>query len=136
MSLSNVFNLSGSALHAQNVRLNTIALNIANADSIAGSPETTFRAQIPVFRAVFDEQQGSQGVGVRVVGIVEDTTAPRKQYMPENPMADDDGFIYMPNINAVEQMSNMMSASRSFQVNIEMMNTAKELMMRTLTIGQ
>lgn len=136
MSLENVFNLSGSALHAQNVRLNTIALNIANAETAAGSPEAVYKAQTPIFQAVFDDQMNTDGVAVKVVGIAEDTAAPQKQYAPDNPMADKDGFIYLPSINTVEQMSNMMTASRSFQVNIEMANTAKELLIRTLTLGQ
>ncbi len=136
MGLSSVFHMSGSALHAQNVRLGTIAQNIANAQTAAGSPETVYRSRVPVFQAVMDNQMNGSGVAVKVVGIVEDTSLPQKQYQPNNPIADENGFIYLPNVNAVEEMSNMMSASRSFQVNIEMMNTAKELLLRTVMMGQ
>ena len=137
MSLFNVFNLSGSALTAQDIRLGAIAQNIANSESVSSTPEDTYRARTPIFRAVYDEYATSgNDVAVKVIGIAEDTSPPQKQYDPGNPMADDDGFIYLPNINRVEEMSNMMAASRSFQVNVEMMNTSKELLLRTLTLGQ
>lgn len=136
MSLFNVFSLAGSAISAQNVRLDLIANNLANAESVAGSPEDVYRAKAPIFQAVFDEAMGSQGVALRVVGIAEDQTPPQKQYAPDDPLADENGYIYMPNVNAVEEMSNMMSASRAFQINVEMMSTSKELLLRTLSIGQ
>lgn len=136
MSLFDVFNLSGSALTAQDIRLGTIAKNIANSESISSTPEGTYRAQSPIFKAVYDEYATGNEIAVKVVGIAEDTSPPQKQYDPGNPLADDNGFIYLPNINRVEEMSNMMSASRSFQVNVEMMNTSKELLLRTLTLGQ
>ena len=137
MSLFDVFGVAGSALSAQKVRLNTIAGNIANADTAASTPERTYRAKSPVFQAVLDQELGSQGVtSVKVLGIVEDQTAPRRQYSPQDPLANEEGYVYLPNINAVEEMSNMMAASRSFQINVELMNTSKELLMRTLKIGQ
>jgi flagellar basal-body rod protein FlgC len=136
MSLFDVFNLSGSALSAQNVRLGTIANNLANAESISTTPEGTYKAQAPIFRAVYDEFADVNKVAVKVVGIAEDTTPPQRRYEPGNPLANPEGFIYMSNVNAVEEMSNMMAASRSFQINIEMMNNSKELLLRTLTIGQ
>ena len=136
MSLFNVFNLAGSAIAAQNVRLDLTASNLANADTVAGSPEEVYRAKAPIFQAVYDEAMGSQGVAVRVVGIAEDQTPPDRQYAPGDPLADENGYIYKPNVNAVEEMSNMMSASRAFQINVEMMTTSKELLLRTLSIGQ
>ncbi len=136
MSLFDVFSLSGSALTAQNIRLNTIATNLANADSVSSTPEGTYKAQSPVFKAVFDEFAEGGKAALKVVGIAEDTTPPQKRYEPMNPIADENGFIYISNVNAVEEMSNMMSASRSFQINIEMMNNSKELLLRTLTLGE
>jgi flagellar basal-body rod protein FlgC len=136
MSLFNVFDLSGSALHAQNIRLTTISQNIANAESVAGSPESVYKARTPIFQAVLDGQMNSDGIAVKVIGIAESTAEPIKQFAPDNPVADENGFIYTPNINSVEQMSNMMTASRSFQINIEMMNTTKELLLRTVMMGQ
>ena len=136
MSLFKVFDLAGSGISAQNVRLNMIASNLANAESAASSPDKTYRARSPVFQAVYDDELGSQGVAVKVVGIMEDRTPPQKQYAPDDPLADENGYIYLPNINSVKEMFNMMSASRSFQANVEMMNTSKELLIRTLSLGQ
>lgn len=136
MSLFRVFDLAGSAISAQNTRLNMIASNLANANSAASSPDKAYRAKAPVFQAVYDEELGSKGVAVKVVGIQEDNAPPQKQYAPQDPLADENGYIYLPNINAVKEMFNMMSASRSFQVNVEMMNTSKQLLIRTLSIGQ
>lgn len=136
MSLFRVFDLAGSAISAQNVRLNMIASNLANAESASSSPERTYRAKAPVFQAIYDREMGSRGVAVQVVGIAEDKTPPQKQFAPDDPLADENGYIYLPNINAVKEMFNMMSASRSFQSNVEMMNTSKQLLLRTLSLGQ
>ena len=136
MSLLDVFNLSGSALTAQDIRLNTISRNIANAESVSSTPEATYRAQTPIFKAVYDEFAPGNQQAVKVVDIVQDASPPQRQYDPGNPLSDDDGYIYMPNVNRVEEMSNMMAASRSFQINVEVMNTSKELLLRTLTLGQ
>ena len=137
MSLFDVFGVAGSALSAQKVRLNTIASNLANAETAASSPERTYKSKSAVFQAVLDQELGSQGVtAVKVLGIAEDNSAPRRQYSPQDPLADDDGYVYLPNINAVEEMSNMMAASRSFQINVELMNTSKDLLMRTLSLGK
>lgn len=136
MSLFDVFSLSGSALTAQNIRLATIARNLANAESISSTAAGTYRAQSPIFKAVYDEYADGSKVAVKVIGIAEDTTPPQRRYEPGNPLANEEGFIYISNVNAVEEMSNMMSASRSFQINIELMNNAKELLLRTLAIGQ
>ncbi len=136
MGLFDVFSLSGSALTAQNSRLTTIANNLANADSISSTPEGTYKAQTMIFKSVYDEYADGNNVALEIDGIREDTSPPQKRYEPGNPIADENGFIYLSNVNAVEEMSNMMSASRSFQINIEMMNTSKELLLRTLTLGE
>ena len=136
MSLFNVFEISGTALSAQSVRLNTIASNLANTDVIGSSPETAYRARYPVFSAVFDQVTG-EGVagGVRVDDIVESTVNPRKEYAPNHPSADDEGFVYLSNVNPVEEMANMISASRSYQNSVKVMDTTKQLIMRTLSLG-
>ena len=136
MSLFNVFDISGTALSAQSVRLNTIASNLANADVIGSSPETAYHARYPVFSAVYD-QVASGGIsgGVRVDGIVESTISPRKEYAPNHPLADDGGFVYLSNVNPVEEMANMISASRSYQNSVKVMDTTKQLIMRTLSLG-
>ena len=136
MPLSQVFDISGSALTAQSVRLNTIASNLANAETASSTPEAAYRARQPVFATIMNTEQGRVSGGVNVLGIAEETTPPKQFYNPGHPMADEKGYIYMPNVNAVEEMANMISASRSFQSNVEVMNTAKQLMTQTLRIGQ
>lgn len=137
MSLFNVFDISGSALSAQSVRLNAISSNLANADVVSSSAETAYRGRYPVFSAAFDSALGGkQSVGVRVEEVVESTVAPRKEYVPSHPMADEEGYIYMSNVNPVEEMANMISASRSYQSSIEAMNTTKQLIMRTMNLGR
>lgn len=137
MSLMNVFGVSHSALTAQSGRLNLIAENLANAEVQSSDPETAYKGQYPLFRSVLQAQQGDgNGMGVKLDGTVEDTRAARSSYEPGNPLADDEGFVYMSNVNAVQEMANMMQATRSYQTNVEMMNTAKQLLMRTLTLGQ
>ncbi len=137
MSLFNVFDLSGSALSAQSTRLNTVASNMANADVASSTAEGVYRARQPLFTAML-EQVGTQEVtrGVRVSGIVESDAPPRTEYMPGHPLANEDGYVFFPAINMVEEMANMMSASRSYQNNVEMMNTVQSLMLRTLQLGQ
>lgn len=137
MSLFNVFDISGTALTAQSVRLNTISSNLANAEVISSSEKTAYRAKSPVFSAAFDSAMGErEAVGVRVERIVESSVAPRKEFSPAHPMADKNGFIYMSNVNSVEEMANMISASRSYQSSIQAMDTAKQLIMRTLNLGR
>ena len=135
MSLFNVFDISSSAIAAQSQRLNTVASNIANADSVAGPDGQTYRAKQVVFQATAAES-GEGPAKVQVAAVVEDTAAPRKVFDPKHPMADSEGYISMPNVNIVEEMVNMMSASRSYQSNIEVMNTAKNLLLKVLTLGQ
>jgi len=145
MSLSSLFSIAGSGMSAQNVRLNTVASNMANAESVSSSVDQTYKARHPVFAAQFSQAQGGDslfgdqgqaGVGVEVKGIVEDRSEVQKRYEPNHPMADKDGYVYYPNVNVVEEMADMISASRSFQTNAEMMNTAKQMMQKVLTLGQ
>ncbi|MFT4518786.1 MAG: flagellar basal-body rod protein FlgC [Halioglobus sp.] len=136
MSLFGVFDVAGTALTAQSVRLNTIASNMANAGVVSGSEDTAYRARYPVFSSMLDSAQQSQSaVGVRVDGIVEGQMETPKEYLPSHPMADGEGFVYKSNVNPVEEMANMISASRSYQSNVEAMETTKQLIMRTLSLG-
>lgn len=121
-------------MSAQAQRLNTTASNLANADSTTSSTGQPYRAKQVVFSAV--PVAGSQASGVKVLGVVEDTSPPRMVYDPKNPVADDKGYVAMPNVNVVEEMVNMISASRSYQTNVETMNAAKTMLLKTLTIGQ
>ncbi len=144
MSSFKIFDVAGSGLSAQSVRLNTVASNLANADSISGDPRTVYKARHPVFQAVRDAQAlqlGSSGsaspdAAVRVAGIVESNEAPNVRYEPGNPIADAQGNVYTPNVNVIEEMTDMISASRSYQNNVEVMNTSKELLLATLKLGQ
>ena len=137
MSMFKVFDIAGSALSAQSVRMNTTASNLANANSISSSDGETYRARQPIFEAVLqDETGGTAAVGVAVKEVVESQEPLQRRYEPGHPMANDDGYIFMPNVNVVEEMTNMMSASRSYQTNVEMINTAKQLALRTIQLGQ
>jgi flagellar basal-body rod protein FlgC len=134
MSLFNVFNVAGSAMTAQAARLNTTASNLANADSATSANGEAYRAKQVVFEAVPMDGGGSTGVKVREV--VDDASPLKQVYDPKNPLADGKGYVSMPNVNVVDEMVNMLSASRSYQNNVETMNTAKTMLLKTLTIGQ
>lgn len=136
MSLFNVFQVSSSAMTAQSMRLNTVASNLANADSVISSDGKPYRSKQVVFEATPMGAQGDISKGVRVRQVVEDASPPRLVYDPKNPAADEKGYVAFPNVNVVEEMTNMISASRSYQTNVEVMNTAKTMMLRTLQIGQ
>jgi flagellar basal-body rod protein FlgC len=138
MSMFKVFDVAGSALSAQSLRLNVTASNMANANSVSSSEGETYHARQPVFAAMLEQAGGGQqsAVGVQVKGIVESQAPLQQQYNPSHPMANKDGYVFLPNVNVVEEMANMISASRSYQSNVEVINTAKQLMMRTLTMGQ
>lgn len=161
MPLLNVFDISGSAMAAQTVRLNTTASNIANAQSVAENPQDTYRARHPVFaqqlasqmqsgdflqgaqQAFTGDQQAFSGEawgagesGVRIDGIVESEAPLQMRYEPEHPHANDEGYVAYPNVSVVEEMADMISASRSFQLNVEVLNTAKTLAERVLSLGQ
>jgi flagellar basal-body rod protein FlgC len=133
MSLFNIFNVSGSAMSAQAQRLNTVASNLANADSATSATGQAYRAKQVVFEAVPLADGGS---AVKVQQVVEDASPQKQVYDPKHPMADDKGYVSMPNVNVVDEMVNMLSASRSYQNNVETMNAAKTLLLKTLTIGQ
>lgn len=137
MSLFRIFDIAGSAMSAQSIRLNLTSSNLANAESVGSSPETTYRARHPVFGAVMEDVMGEgSSAGVRVLGIVESQRQLSKEYRPGHPLADKEGYIHLPNVNVVEEMANMISASRSYQANVEVANTSKQLLLRTLTLGQ
>jgi len=125
-------------MSAQSMRLNTTASNIANADSVSSSVDETYRARHPVFAAAMQKAAAGQesSVGVQVLGIVESNKPLNIEYSPEHPMADKDGFIYKPNVNVIEEMTNMISASRSYQTNVQLAESAKNMLNKTLTLGQ
>lgn len=128
-----IFAIAGSALTAQSARLNAVASNLANADSVVGADGQPYRAKQVVFAAKPVE---GGGIGVRVAQVVDSAAPLRMQYDPSNPAANEQGYVAMPNVNVVEEMVNMISASRAYQTNAEVMNMAKALMMKTLAIGQ
>ena len=137
MSSFKIFDIAGTGMSAQSVRLNTTASNLANADSVSGDPNQVYKAKHPLFEAIragLGTNAASAGVNVR--GIVENTAPPSARYEPGNPLADANGYVYGPAVNTVEEMVNMISASRSYQNNVEVMNSAKEMMLATLRLGQ
>lgn len=136
MSMFKVFEASGSAMAAQSVRLNTVASNLANADVVAGAPDAVYRARMPVFASVLADAADGSASGVRVTQIVERTAAGRAEFAPDHPQADADGYIYHSNVDVVEEMTNMTSASRSYQSSVEVLGTVKRLMLATLRLGQ
>ncbi|MBT9598157.1 MAG: flagellar basal body rod protein FlgC [Vitreoscilla sp.] len=142
MSMFKVFDVSGSAVSAQSQRLNVVASNLANADSVAGPDGQAYKARQVVFQTVLmgagkpGESTAEGSAGVRVSTISEDQTPGRKVHQPGHPAADAEGYVTYSNVNAVEEMVNMISASRSYQNNIEVMNTAKSLLQKTLQLGQ
>ena len=137
MSLYRILDIAGSAMSAQSLRLNATASNLANASTVAGTPEAAYRARSPLFQTVL-QGQGSDAAsaGVRVAGVVESQASPARVHQPGHPLADAEGYVYMSNVNVVDEMVNMISASRSYQNNIEMLNTSRDLLLRTLTLGQ
>ncbi|MFC3031855.1 flagellar basal body rod protein FlgC [Pseudoalteromonas fenneropenaei] len=142
MSLYNVFDIAASGMSAQNIRLNTTASNISNANSISSSQDKVYRARQPVFAAELNKAAGFQNgnlspsVGVKVLGIVESDKPLQVEYNPNHPSADKDGYIYKPNVNVVEEMANMISASRSYQTNVQVADAAKQMLTKTLQLGQ
>jgi len=133
MSLFNIFNVAGSGMSAQSQRLNATASNLANVDSVTSPSGEAYRAKAVVFESV---PTPSGATGVRVREVVEDPSPLKQVYDPKHPMADDKGYVSMPNVNPVDEMVNMLSASRSYQNNVETMNAAKSMLLKTLTIGQ
>jgi flagellar basal-body rod protein FlgC len=137
MSSFKIFEVAGSGMSAQSVRLNTTASNLANADSVSGDPNQVYRAKHPLFEAVRAGLNANAATnGVQVRGIVENQAPPSARYEPGNPLADGNGYVYAPNVNTVEEMVDMISASRSYQNNVEVLGTAREMMLATLRLGQ
>ncbi|CAH1073886.1 flagellar basal body rod protein FlgC [Candidatus Nitrotoga sp. 1052] len=134
MSLFNIFNISGSAMAAQSQRLNVVASNLANVDSTTSSNGQPYRAKQVMFSATPMGSGG--GAGVQVSGVVESAAPMKMLYDPKHPMANEKGYVTLPNVNVVEEMVNMISSSRSYQNNVEVMNTSKSLLLKTLSIGQ
>jgi len=135
MSLFKVFGVSGSAIGAQNVRLNTIASNLANADSISGPDGKAYRARQVIFQTQLTDANDQASAGVRVAQVIESDAEGRKMFDPKNPMADESGHVTMPNVNVIDEMVNMISASRAYQNNVEVMNTTKNLLAKTIAMG-
>ncbi len=134
MSLFNVFNISGSAMSAQSQRLNAVASNLANADSATSANGTPYKAKQVVFSAT--PTISPDASGVKVLKVIEDASPPKVVYDPKHPLADEKGYVTMPNVNVTDEMVNMISASRAYQNNVETMNAAKTMLLKTLTIGQ
>lgn len=134
MSLFNIFTIAGSAMSAQGQRLNTVASNIANVDSTTSANGEPYRSKQVVFQET--PIAGSVSSGVKVTQVVEDASPPKKVYDPKHPQADAAGYVSMPNVNVAEEMVNMISATRAYQTNVETMNAAKAMLLKTLTIGQ
>jgi flagellar basal-body rod protein FlgC len=136
MALDNIFGIGASALNAQTVRMNTVASNLANAGTVAGTDAEAFRGKRPIFKALMDEQLNNQNNkgGVKVTEITDDPSPIKKMHDPANPSADKDGYVYLSNVNEMTEMVEMMAANRSYQNNVEVINTARQLMMRTIDI--
>ncbi|MFQ5610455.1 MAG: flagellar basal body rod protein FlgC [Woeseiaceae bacterium] len=137
MSLFEVFDVAGSAMNAQSVRMNVTSSNLANAGSVSGDPDKVYRARQPVFSSFQDTLNGQQGVSsVRLDGVIESQAPLTIRYQPDHPEADENGNVYVSNVNRVEEMVNMISASRSYKNNVEIINTTKDLLMQTLSLGR
>ncbi len=138
MSAFSIFDIAGSGMNAQSIRLNLVASNISNANSVSSSLKDVYKSRQPVFAAqlrdVLDKNNSATGVDVK--GVIESQAPAVMEYSPNHPMADKDGYIYKPNVNTIEEMANMMSASRSYQNNIQVLDTSKQLMLQTLRMGQ
>jgi len=143
MALFSVFDISGSAMEANSMRLNTTASNLANANSVASSERGAYKARHPMFKTIHERavQFGAKGNepaagGVRVTAVVESEKPARKEYRPEHPAANEEGFVFVPDVNVVEQMADMISASRSYQANVNVSKTTKDMLSSTLQLGQ
>ncbi len=138
MSLFNVFNVTGSAMSANSVQLNTTSSNLANANSVSSSANETYKARFPVFEAQYQKFMSDQdnSVPVKVAGIVESQKPFLAEYNPDHPMANDEGYIFKPNVNVMEEMANMIAASRAYQTNVEVAEASKQMLMRTLQMGK
>ena len=139
MSLFSIFDVAGSGMSAQSIRLNAVASNLSNADNVSSTKEGAYRAKEPVFAAIYGAAErglANNVQGVKVTSINESTAPIQARYMPGDPQADANGYVYGSNVNSIEEMVNMISASRSYQNNVEVMNTSKQMLLRTLTLGE
>ncbi len=137
MSMFKIFDTASSGMSAQSLRLNLVASNMANADAISSSIDQTYRARQPVFKTVLDQLNlDAAATGVQMAGVVESQAPLVQEYAPDHPLANEEGYIFRPNVNMVEEMANMMSASRSYQSNVEVANAAKQLLIATIQMGQ
>lgn len=138
MSLFNVMDIASTGMSAQSIRLNTTASNVANANSVSSSYEDTYKARHPVFAAEMQRasQEQTAGSRVNVLGVVESTKPLQIEYSPGHPMADADGYIYKPNVNVVEEMADMMSASKAYETNVQVADTTKRIFRNVLRLGQ
>ncbi|MET0070820.1 MAG: flagellar basal body rod protein FlgC [Candidatus Thiodiazotropha sp.] len=137
MSLFKIFDTAASGMSAQSLRLNLVSSNMANADAVSSSIEQTYRARQPVFKTLLDQTNpDAASTGVRMAGVVESQAPLIQEFAPEHPLANEEGYIFRPNVNMVEEMANMLSASRSYQGNVEVANSAKQLLLATLRMGQ
>lgn len=134
MASLNILDIAGTAMTAQSLRLNATASNLANAESVSGDENSVYRAKHPVFEQILDEKMNV--AGVRVAGVMESRVPASKLYEPGNPLANNEGYVFKSNVNVLEEMADMISASRSYQNNVEVMNTVKQIMMNTLKLGQ
>ena len=137
MSGFKVFDIAGSGMNAQNLRMNLVASNLANVDAVSSSIEQTYRARQPVFQAMLDQARlNGPAVGVRMTGVVESQAPLVREYAPQHALADQDGYIYRPNVNVVEEMANMISASRAYQNNVEVLNATRQMLSATINLGR
>lgn len=136
MSMLKIFDVSGSAMSAQSVRLNLVASNMANADSVAPSAELAYRSRHPVFATVLSERHGQAAGGVQVRGVLESSEPVHMRYDPGNPLANREGYVFASNVDVVSEMADLISASRAYQANVEVLGTARELMLQTLNLGR
>ena len=137
MSLFNIFDIASSGMSAQSIRLNITASNLANADTVAGSNQEIYHARQPVFATVMKDAQNGMAAGsVQIKGVVETQTEGREEYNPSHPMANQQGYVFHSNVDPMSEMANMISASRSYQNNVEVANTSKQLLLQTLQLGK
>ncbi|PVV05753.1 MAG: flagellar basal body rod protein FlgC [gamma proteobacterium symbiont of Ctena orbiculata] len=137
MSLFKIFDTAASGMSAQSLRLNLVSSNMANADAVSSSLDQTYRSRQPVFQTLLDPSNPDAAAsGVRMAGVVESQAPLVQEYAPDHPLANEEGYIFRPNVNMVEEMANMLSASRSYQGNVEVANSAKQLLLATLRMGQ
>lgn len=139
MSFRDIASIAGSAMNAQSVRLNTVASNLANADTAASSEAEAYRARKPVFAAVFERNANDEmlaGAKVQVLDVVQSTEPVRESYEPDNPLANAEGVVFYPNVNSVAEMTDMMAASRAFETNVEVLSRLKSMQTALLRLGE